>query len=235
MRDKIILIRHGDDPLDDRVYTHALARGFEPVVVRAFAGDVLGVPDETVAGTVIFGGGYNVDAVAEHPFLRREYRWIEACLAAGVPMLGICQGGQQLAHLLGATVGPMPGTPHEFGYYPIDPVPGAEHFLAGSLHVCQAHFHGFELPPGAELLASGGTFPHQAFRVGESAFGLQFHPEVTPAGFRRWQDAAWAMFDKPGAQDRAEQDRLMAKHDAAQDRWFRDFLDRLFGKPGPVA
>jgi GMP synthase (glutamine-hydrolysing) len=53
------------------------------------------------------------------------------------------------------------------------------------------------LPPGATLLARGATYPHQAFRVGEHAWGLQFHPEARASMVRRWavedgQDTAHA-------------------------------------------
>jgi hypothetical protein len=85
-------------------------------------------------------------------------------------------------------------------------------------------------PPGATRLAGSALFPNQAFRPGERVYGLQFHPEVTIEGFRRWQDAPRAAWGKPGAQDRAEQTALMHEHDAAQAAWFIDFLSRLFGR-----
>jgi GMP synthase (glutamine-hydrolysing) len=66
-------------------------------------------------------------------------------------------------------------------------------------------------------------------RYGATTFGFQFHAEVTPAGFRRWQSRDRAAFDKPGAQTRDEQDRLGPQHDLAQHNWFMGFLDRLFG------
>ena len=52
---------------------------------------------------------------------------------------------------------------------------------------------------------------------------------MTRAGFRRWQDAPWAAFGKPGAQTRERQDQLAEAHDAAQHAWFMGFLERLFG------
>ncbi|MDE0695176.1 MAG: glutamine amidotransferase, partial [Boseongicola sp.] len=61
--------------------------------------------------------------------------------------------------------------------------------------------------------------------------GLQFHPEVTIEGFRRWQKQNWANYDRPGVQQREEQTRLMHEHDAAQAEWFYGFLGSLFGRP----
>ena len=47
-----------------------------------------------------------------------------------------------------------------------------------------SHAH---VPDGAELLASSGLFGQQAMKYGNSTFAFQFHAEVTPTGFRRWQ------------------------------------------------
>lgn len=77
--------------------------------------------------------------------------------------------------------------------------------------------------------SKGSPFPNQAFRVTPRAYGVQFHPEVTADGFRRWQDAPWARYSLPGAQTREEQTRLLALHDAAQAAWFEGFLTKLFG------
>ncbi|WP_417516027.1 glutamine amidotransferase-related protein [Minwuia sp.] len=182
-----------------------------------------------MAGTVLHGGPYNVSETARHPFLKDEDRWIAACLKAGLPMLGICQGAQQIAFHLGADCGPKPGHPHEFGYYRVDPVPGASDFLDRPRWFCQAHHHMFDIPAGAQRLAQSAAFENQAFRYGRKVYGLQFHPEVTIEGFRRWQAADWAMFGRNGAQDRHEQDALMIRHDRAQADWFAALLEGLFG------
>lgn len=229
---ELVLIRHGDDPPDDRVVAFAIANGFNPVIRKPFKGETLGEPGPQVAGTVVYGGPFNVFDDDIHPFLKDEAAWIRACIDRQIPVLGICQGAQQIAQLLGARVGPIPGEPHEFGYYPVHPTPEGAGFLPGPMHMCQAHFHMFDIPPGGTRLAGSALFPNQAFRHGERVYGLQFHPEVTIEGFRRWQEAPWAAYGKPGAQDRAEQTALMHEHDAAQAAWFMDFLSRLFGRAG---
>lgn len=232
MRKRIVVVRHGDDPPDDRVYVHLTGRGYDVEVFRPFAGENLGEPDGTVAGTVLHGGPHNVDDFDAHPFLREEYRWIDACLKAGTPTLGICQGAQQIAHHLGSSVGPKEGAPYEFGYYRVDPVPGGEDFLDRPRWFTQAHYHTFDMPAGARRLATGETFENQAFAYGDKVYGLQFHPEVTMEGFRRWQKADFGMYGKPGAQTEAEQNGLMLRHDGEQADWFHVFLDKLFGAPG---
>jgi GMP synthase (glutamine-hydrolysing) len=232
LRKRVVLVRHGDDPPDDRVVTFLVENGFVPDIRKPFSGDLLGDVGADVAGSVVYGGKYNVFETDHHPFLDEEYRWIAACMAAGVPLLGICQGAQQIAYHLGAAVGPAEGEPHEFGYYQLQPTEAGRAIVPDGLFVTQAHFHTFALPEGAELLAGSATFPHQAFRWGAKTYALQFHPEVTIEGFRRWQAAPWAFYGKPGAQTRAEQDRLMYAHDAAQAEWFNGFLGKLFGRAG---
>lgn len=230
MARQLVLVRHGDDPPDDRVVAFAVQAGFEPVFRRPFRGDRLGTPGPDVAGSVIYGGPFNVFEEDRHPFLNDEADWIRACMARDIPLLGICQGAQQIARVLGAHVGPHDDRIHEFGYYPVSPTEAGRDFLPETLHMTQAHFHTFDIPEGAVRLASSPAFPNQAFRHGARTFGMQFHPECTIEGFRRWQAAPWAAYGKPGAQTRAEQDRLMAEHDARQADWFYGFLEKLFGR-----
>src|SRR4029077_11261737 len=56
MSNRVVVVRHGDDPPDDRVYTYLVTNGFEPVVRKPFAGELLGEPDGSIAGTVVHGG-----------------------------------------------------------------------------------------------------------------------------------------------------------------------------------
>ncbi|OUS36441.1 glutamine amidotransferase [Rhodobacterales bacterium 56_14_T64] len=226
---RVLLVRHGDEPADDRVVTWLTQAGFEIDSRKPFAGDSLGEPDEDLAGTVIYGGLFNVYETEKHSFLKEEYRWIDACLKADVPMLGICQGAQQIAYHLGAWAGPRAVETFEFGYYRIDPTPAAAGFLDAPIWVTQAHYHTFDLPEGAVRLASNDNYENQAYRYGDKVYGFQFHPEVTIEGFRRWQESKSAVYSRPGAQTREEQDRAMYKHDAAQAKWFYEFFGTLFG------
>jgi len=222
-----ILIRHGDDPPDDRVSTWFTLQGVEVRYRKPFAGELLGEPEAGLVGTVLYGGKYAVFETEAHPFLLEEDRWINACIAAQVPLLGICQGAQQLARHLGAYAGPPELEQHEFGYYQVSPTADGRDFLPEPLHFCQAHWHTFDIPDGAVCLASSKAFPNQAFRYGEHVYGLQFHAEQTIEGFRRWQQASWAAWGKPGAQTKQQQDALMMQHDAAQADWFYSFMDKF--------
>lgn len=227
MSRRIILIRHGDDPPDDRAYRWLARNGYEPQVVKPFAGEAL--PDSTdgIAGSIVYGGRYPAYETERYPFLNRENEWIDRCMGEGVPLLGICLGAQMIASRLGADVGPSPDGWHEFGCYEITPTEAGRDILPEPIHVTQAHFHTFSMPDDAEHLATSALFANQAFRVGERIYGVQFHPEVTMDGFRRWQDVMRANYGKPGVQTRAEQDDLLARHDARQGDWFHGFLARL--------
>ena len=227
---RVLEIRHGDEPPVDRVHGHLVGAGYAVERLRPYAGDAVPRVDDTVAGVVVHGGPFAVYAEDEFPFLVEEHRLIREALDAGVPLLGICQGAQSMARVLGAEVGPPDHGLHEFGYYEIRPTAdgAADGFLSKPLVVCQAHYHQFGIPDGAVRLAESDVYPNQAFRWGERAWGLQFHGEVTPDLFRRWQGESWARSDAPGAQDEAEQNRLMALHDDAQADWYAGFLGRVF-------
>ena len=230
VRKKLVLIKHGEGPIDDRVVNWACLNCIDIKIYKPFKGELIKDIDDSVIGTVLYGGQYNVFETQEFPFLEDEYQWIRDCLTADIPMLGICQGAQQIAHHLGARVGPLGNKGSEFGYYQIEPTPEAVDcgFLDEPLFVTQAHSHTFDIPVGAIRLAGSTLFPNQAFKYGEKVYGLQFHPEVTIEGFRRWQEEDWSR--QLGEQSPKDQTSLMYKSDATQAKWFYKFLDNLFGE-----
>jgi len=227
---KILLIKHKHAPNDDRTATHLAARGFELDWSSPFAGESLPSRVEGLAGLIVHGGPQPVPETDRYPFLRDEMRFIGRCLRAELPVLGICLGAQLLAHELGAPVGPHPDGYHEFGYYELFPTEADRGEIPTGLFVTQSHYHQFDLPAGATLLARSALYARQAFRYGHNAFGFQFHAEVTRAIFRRWQDDHGTRFlGKPGVASREQQERDSLAYDAAQHEWFTAFLDRLFG------
>ena len=105
----------------------------------------------------------------EDDFIRREIDWIAVPLKEDKPFLGICLGAQMCARQLGGRVFRHPEGHAEIGYYPIRPTAaGLAVVEQWPERVYQWHREGFDLPPGAELLAEGDTFEVQAIRYGPS-------------------------------------------------------------------
>ena len=225
MTAKILLIvqRETSDP--GRVGEALAALGCELDIRRPAKGDLLPANGDSHAGAVVFGGP--MSANDDHlPFIRAELDWIPRWLATGRPYLGICLGAQLLARALGARVSPHPEGWHEIGFYPLRPTPAGADLFAPAFHAYQWHGEGFELPPGATLLAEGEKFVNQAFCVERQAFGLQFHPEVRLATVETWMRRAGHRLVLPGACPREKQRQDWTLHDGAVGRWLGRFLPR---------
>jgi GMP synthase (glutamine-hydrolysing) len=129
---------------------------------------------------IALGGITNPDQDEVERWLPGEVSVLAKALEHGVPTLGICLGGQLLARAAGGRVGPVDEP--EIGWYPVELTDEgrADEVLGGlgdEFEAFQWHLYGFELPPEAVLLASTPR-ANQAFRLGEAAWGLQFHIEV---------------------------------------------------------
>jgi GMP synthase-like glutamine amidotransferase len=136
---------------------------------------------EETDGIVSFGGSQSVRDSAHHPELEAEADLLRTAAEQGVPVLGVCLGGQLLAHALGAVVRRM--TRRTVAWTPVERLPAAETDpLAGALPARLAVLHWnedcFELPEGGIELLSGAGEGCEAFRWGERAWAIQFHPEV---------------------------------------------------------
>jgi GMP synthase (glutamine-hydrolysing) len=220
----IILIDHPVGKRDDRASQLLKARGYRIEWVRVADGERPPAPSAQHAGAIIYGGPESVNDLDQYPYLREEMVWIESWLAAERPFLGICLGGQMLAQVLGAPVSRHPAGLHEIGYVEIKPTTTCG-FLPRPLNVYHWHNEGFALPAAAKLLAEGPTFPNQAFRYGEMAYGIQFHPEVSVSVMQRWISEAGHMLKEPGAQPAEDQLAQAETHDAAMAAWLEGFFD----------
>ncbi|MFB8774615.1 type 1 glutamine amidotransferase [Streptomyces broussonetiae] len=149
------------------------------------------------AAVVLLGGAFLPDADAYAPWLPAQRDLARGCVAHGVPLLGICLGAQVLALATGGEVKGAHGRP-ERGPCTVVRRPEAAHdpLLAGLpdvFPVIQNHRDQITaLPPDAVHLAQSADCPVQAFRMGEHAWGVQFHPEVGAERLADWDEAALA-------------------------------------------
>ena len=225
MSKKIIIVDHPVGKRDDRASRMLEARGYAIDWRRPAAGDALPEPGPDHAAALVFGGAEDLSKSQEVDYIRQEKAWIRRWVEAERPLLGLCLGAQMLAEEYGGRGVPPPEGLHEIGYVEITPTPVAAGFLDGPLHVFHWHKEGFEAPAAGELLATGEVFPHQAFRIGTQAYGLQFHPEVTPEVFQRWIRDAAHMLEEPGAHSGQRQIRDAERFDGPLAEWLDLFID----------
>jgi GMP synthase-like glutamine amidotransferase len=172
------------------------AAGLELEVRHPHRGDE--VPAELTGydALVVMGGPMGVMDADRLPYLTAEMDLLRSAVAARTPTLAICLGAQLLAAANGGAVQKGRIGP-ELGVCMVAKrdVAAADELFADVPFLPQVvQWHWDEivtLPPNATLLASSPAYPHQAFRVGDLAWGLQFHPETPPAMVAVWaeQDA----------------------------------------------
>lgn len=137
---------------------------------------------------LVLGGAVNVDEGDEHPWLHAERALLGELLERQVPLLGLCLGSQMVAQAAGAV--PRRAPRPEIGWHTVelteaggdDPLLGP---LGPSFEAFQWHSYEFPLPPGAVALARSEVCL-QGARIGEAAWAIQFHPEVTEADALHW-------------------------------------------------
>ena len=180
------------------------AKGMEVATVHAYAGERLPDTLDGYDGMVAGGGLVDTHQAEEHPWMQQEMRLIAEAVDRSVPFIGLCLGAQLLTEATGGEV--YRCEPHEIGWTPVELAPAAagdplfgglpESFLA-----MQWHFYACRVPEdGAELMRN--PVCTQALRVGEAAWGTQFHIEVNRTSLETWLAAA---------ERRAGRERLSAR------------------------
>ena len=139
----------------------------------------------------VMGGPMDVWQDDEHPWLVPEKAAIrEAVVEREMPFLGVCLGHQLLAAALGGEVAPM-ATP-EVGILDVELTAEGAHdpLLAGMAPTAKClQWHSVEVvtpPDGARVLARSPVCAVQAMAVGDRAWGLQYHVELTEATIPEW-------------------------------------------------
>lgn len=199
-------------------------------LIRIDAGDALPPGVRPYSGLVFMGGPMSVND--DLPWIVPMLSLILEAVAADVPVLGHCLGGQLMARALGGSVGRNPVKEIGWGEVQVADNAAARRWF-GDLRAFNAfHWHGetFSLPSGAQGILSGSHCAHQAFAFGKH-LGLQCHVEMTAAMVREWcalgAEEMAAAATSPGVQ-RADQmferldERVLALNQVAQtvyERW----------------
>ena len=137
---------------------------------------------------LVLGGHQNVGEEVEHPWLETEYDLLRELVAAETPLFAICLGAQTLAHAFGARVAKLPA--QQAGFVEVwlteegvsDPVLGV---LPRRFEALVGNSYAFEVPAAGLELVTSEVQP-QAYRIGERAWAVQFHPEARRGQVLRW-------------------------------------------------
>jgi GMP synthase-like glutamine amidotransferase len=198
--------------------------GVDVVVLRADAGEA--VPTELpegIDGLVVLGG--EMAAWEDHraPWLPELRSLVATAVGDGVPVLGVCLGGQVMTLACGGVVDRAPVA--EVGVYELDLRPeavGDPLFSVLPDRVPVAQYHGdamLEAPEGAVLLASTRDCPIQAYRLGDRAWAVQFHPEVDDVILGSWFADDPAPVEKCGRTTVAVLEEMVTRSSEMRDAW----------------
>ena len=147
---------------------------------------------------LILGGSMGIRDInnPDYSWMSKELDLIKDALSKNIGIIGVCLGAQLLAFAAGGDVevlleesssNPLP----EIGWERIDFRKTSKEDLCrlwGDVSITVLHWHGdrIVLPPSAELIASSHRCKEQFFRIGDVAYGLQFHLEIEEEMVLRW-------------------------------------------------
>jgi GMP synthase (glutamine-hydrolysing) len=234
---RIAVLHHLDEPFLGHAEVPLRASGVELDERDLRGGDPL--PDlGEVDGIISFGGDQSVLEIERYPYMQAEAELMREAARRDIPQLGVCLGGQLLAHALGGRVMRMPMRVVEWAEVRRlpeaegDPVIGALPPVVRALHWNE---DGFEPPPAAAELLTRACNGAEAFRLGR-AWGIQFHPEPDGAALDGWYALSPDWLAEAGVAEAAarEADRLhLAGQAATADAVFGGFAS-LVAAPTPL-
>ena len=183
----VLVFQHDPDDGPGYLGEALLRRGAQLTTVRLDHGEAV-VDPAPYDMLLVMGGTMNVYQEDKYPWLAEETQAIRRAVESSKAVLGICLGGQLLAKALGSQV--HVGSSTEIGMIPITLTGSgqADPLFEGlpPIEAVEWHDDTFDIPNGAIALACSTGCANQAFRFGERAYGLQFHPEVSPSMLAAW-------------------------------------------------
>lgn len=180
---KVLFIQHGDPDKAGLLGEVLSDSGIALDVLRPDLGQAVPPFLDGYAGLALGGGGQGVYEKDKYPYLQQEIDLVKNVAVAGLPVLGLCLGGQLMAAALGGDVRPAPRKEIGFFEVTLEDISEYDPLWRGLPRSFPAtHWHGdvFEIPPGGMRLGSSAQTPNQLFRYGHALYGFQFHLEMTP-------------------------------------------------------
>lgn len=185
--DPIIIFRHAATEGPGYFGEFLDRRGIPWHLVRVDAGEPIPTSLNGISGIGLMGGPMSVNDPL--PWIAAELVLIRAAVAAGIPVIGHCLGGQLMARALGGSVTRNPVK--EIGWVPVRTTEAAaarDWFgdLAAGEPVFHWHGETFSIPEGATRILQSGHCANQAFVYDDRHLAMQCHVEMTPDLIAAW-------------------------------------------------
>ncbi len=202
------------------------ARAIPWTLIAVDAGAQVPNDPHDFAGLVFMGGPMSVND--DLPWISGSLDLIRQAVAADIPVLGHCLGGQLMAKALGGTVTRNPVKEIGWGAVTVADTDSARAWFGDVTEFEAFHWHGetFSLPPAAELLLSSPYCAHQAFTLGKH-LALQCHVEMTEAMIAEWCAYGASEIEASDSPAVSSADAIVA-HSAANLMEMRLVAERLY-------
>ena len=176
----ILIVQHAPHEHPAALKRALESQGLSTILVNIFENQLLPKSND-ISGLISLGGPMGANDEIDYPWLLDEIALMRACFDKQIPTVGICLGGQMLARALGGKVSQNPHP--EIGWFELQVKPDALKdplFSATGAkpHFYQWHYDTFFPPHGAEILAESVLCERQAFKINDTTYGFQFHPEA---------------------------------------------------------
>ncbi|MBT9589798.1 MAG: type 1 glutamine amidotransferase [Thiobacillus sp.] len=183
----VLVFRHSPTEGPGYFTTFLERHGIPWKLVRIDAGDAVPENLNGISGVCLMGGPMSVNDAL--PWVPPVLALIRQAIAADIPVIGHCLGGQLMAKALGSTVSRNPVKEIGWGDVSITDADAARPWLGEVTHPLPAfHWHGetFSLPPGAARILESAWCANQAYVLNDRHIGMQCHVEMTPELIASW-------------------------------------------------
>lgn len=154
-------------------------------LVKIDQGDAMPATAKDFSGLVFMGGPMSVND--DLPWIPPVLDLIREAMAADIPVLGHCLGGQLISKALGAQITRNPMKEIGWGQVNVSDNAAAQHWFGDAGNFLSFHWHGetFALPAGATHLLSSPYCQNQAYAIGKN-LAFQCHIEMTCNMVKKW-------------------------------------------------